>query len=115
VQRKVRVEMGMSAKPGRDLDTARWAAPLRERAWVVSLLKEMVWFAASSDVCGDDWPYDRFADRVPGLPIPVRKAVPCVLDMVRACQPRWAERNLDLPMGRRLVSTAMRLEFADAH
>lgn len=105
-QRKSRAVDGMAARPKRDLGSALWAAPLRKDSWVVALATEMVQFASSSDVSLDEWPYERFEDRVPGIPMSVHKAVEQVLELMYCCNPEWTNSNIGKPMSRRLVSAA---------
>lgn len=111
-QRQARGSLGMAQRPERDLQTARWAGPLRAEWWIIPVLQELVWFAASVDECAEEWPYDRIADRVPGLPLAVDKAIAHALSLLITCRPEWFENNIGRPMSSRMLMPldAVRIE-----
>ena len=101
--RSLRVHNGMSSRPDRDLATAKWAQDLRAVSWIVPVLVELAYFAASRDECETEWPYQRIAQRVPDLPEQGSVyAVSVALAVINFARPEWADRNLHRPASTRI-------------
>jgi len=109
--RSSRVKLGMAARPGRDLQTAKWAEPLRSIPWIVPVLTELAYFASSRDECATEWPYERISERVSDLPSEgVEYAVKVAIAAVDLIRPKWADANLHRPAGRRITSHHLEID-----
>ncbi|MDQ1306452.1 MAG: hypothetical protein QG671_2284 [Actinomycetota bacterium] len=101
---------GMATRPDRDLRQAAWFAAARSAPWVLELAIQMAWFARSSDACDGEWNYRKLrADLdAAGVDLPADLSIHAAVGEVERClersRPRWYERNIALPMGRRAAA-----------
>ena len=107
VRRLAKAEHEFATRPERDVRDGKKMGRALPEAWMVELAVNMAFFARSSDISVDLWPYSRFSAKLDraGLSLPagvdIVEAVRRVDAALLSASRKWYDRNIAIPLGRR--------------